>query len=246
MPTPMPWACGDSGRTGCRHPAHPAGHPTTCQGGLTSDGHLPLNQVQQRFSDGSRQRLAAAAWSASSRPRCLRRGAAIHSIKAVPREDAALIAVQVVGEQPLHVYVSEQHAENLACQMYYGRTPTELLAEIGALGTELTAVHAAHLSENDISPPRRHRVPGRRLPDVRAATWPSRLAPSASCSTPGCRWASAPTVTPASTRSSSCASWSMHERLDSPASVADLDQHRAGQLRHGRTAIRAWGGTTAA
>ena len=118
-------------------------------GGLTSDGHVPLNQVQERFVDGS-----VNAWlqrmERIEQNEMLRRGAAIHSVKTVPREDAALIA-QVATEQPLHVYVSEQHAENLACQMYYGRTPTEMLAEIGALGTELTAVHAAHLSENDIA-----------------------------------------------------------------------------------------------
>ncbi|MBP9919458.1 MAG: formimidoylglutamate deiminase [Dermatophilaceae bacterium] len=118
-------------------------------GGLTSNGHIDLNPVQRRFSDGS-----VDAWlermTRIPQTELMRRGAAIHSIKTVPREAAAHMA-QAIGEQPLHVYVSEQHSENLACQMFYGMTPTELLADIGALGPEVTAVHAAHLSDNDIA-----------------------------------------------------------------------------------------------
>ena len=118
-------------------------------GGLTSTGHVDLNPVQRRFSDGSVDEWLER-MSRIPQSDLMRRGAAIHSIKTVPRESAAHI-VQVIGEQPLHVYVSEQHAENLACQMFYGMSPTELLAEIGGLGPELTAVHAAHLSDNDIA-----------------------------------------------------------------------------------------------
>ncbi len=118
-------------------------------GGLTSEGHLPLAGVQQRFSDGSVEAWAARA-AGIEQTDLLRRGAAIHSVRSVPKEDAAY-AVQLVGDRPLHVYVSEQTAENLACQMYYGLTPTEWLADIDALGPELTAVHATHLTERDIS-----------------------------------------------------------------------------------------------
>jgi formiminoglutamate deiminase len=118
-------------------------------GGLTSEGHLPAAGVQQRFSDGSVEAWATR-MNRIEQSGLLRRGAAIHSIRAVPREEAAY-AVQLVGDQPLHVYVSEQPAENLACQMFYGMTPTELLADIDALGPELTAVHATHLTERDIS-----------------------------------------------------------------------------------------------
>lgn len=117
-------------------------------GGLTSDGHLPVEGAQLRFSDGSVE-----AWADRmervDQTELMRRGAAIHSFRAVPRE-AAAHAVQLVGELPLHVYVSEQPAENVACQMYYGATPTQLLADIDALGPELTAVHATHVSEDDI------------------------------------------------------------------------------------------------
>jgi cytosine/adenosine deaminase-related metal-dependent hydrolase len=134
------------------------------QGGLTSEGHLPLDGVQQRFSDGSVE-----AWAARTarieQTELLRRGAAIHSIRAVSREDAAY-AAQLVRDRPLHMYVSEQPAENLACQMYYGTTPTELLADIGVLGSEFTVTRLTSLSATSASG--RPRVPGGRLPDVRA------------------------------------------------------------------------------
>jgi len=51
---------------------------------------------------------------------------------------------------PLHVHLSEQPAENLAAQMFYGRTPTELLDEAGLLGPRTTAVHATHMTDRDI------------------------------------------------------------------------------------------------
>jgi cytosine/adenosine deaminase-related metal-dependent hydrolase len=52
---------------------------------------------------------------------------------------------------PLHVHLSEQPAENEQCQHAYGRTPTRLLAEAGVLGPLTTAVHATHLSPDDIA-----------------------------------------------------------------------------------------------
>ncbi len=119
------------------------------KGGLNSDGHFPASGVQTRFSDGS-----VDAWADRmdriDQTEVLRRGAALHSLRAVPREAAAQ-AAQFVGERPLHVYVSEQVAENLACQMFYGASPTEVLQDAGVLGREFTAVHATHVSEHDIS-----------------------------------------------------------------------------------------------
>jgi formiminoglutamate deiminase len=51
---------------------------------------------------------------------------------------------------PLHVHLSEQVAENQACVAEYARTPTEVLADHGLLGPRTTAVHATHLTEDDI------------------------------------------------------------------------------------------------
>jgi formiminoglutamate deiminase len=118
------------------------------KGGLTADGHLPATGVQARFSDGS-----VDAWAERmdrmDQTEVLRRGAAIHSLRTVPREDAARVA-QIVGDRPLHGYVSEQQAENLACQMFYGASPTEVLADAGVLGQEFSAVHATHVHDGDI------------------------------------------------------------------------------------------------
>jgi len=123
----------------------------TCylSGGLSVDGHRPLDEVQARFAD--RDVTAWAGRVGTLRESSgLRIGAAIHSVRAVPR--AALATVRAVaGDRPLHAHVSEQPAENEACEAFYGCSPTELLADEGVLGPMMTAVHATHLSEQDIA-----------------------------------------------------------------------------------------------
>lgn len=76
-------------------------------------------------------------------------GTAIHSVRAVRSEDLAAAAA-TLPEAPLHVHVSEQPAENAACLAATGRTPVQLLAEAGVWGPRTTAVHATHLSSEDI------------------------------------------------------------------------------------------------
>ncbi len=109
----------------------------------------PLLPEQHRFSDGS-----VAAWEKRIREQRpadhVRLGAAIHSVRAVPRADLATVA-EAAGDRPLHVHLSEQPAENDACLAAYGLTPTQLLAEAGALTPRTTAVHATHLSTQDIA-----------------------------------------------------------------------------------------------
>ncbi|MEU5694183.1 formimidoylglutamate deiminase [Actinosynnema sp. NPDC020468] len=108
----------------------------------------PVSGVQERFSDGTgerwAQRVSGLAQDANTRV-----GAAIHSVRAVPREELSLVAT-AFPDRPLHVHLSEQPAENEACLEAYGLTPTALLAEAGALGPRTTAVHATHLSTEDI------------------------------------------------------------------------------------------------
>ena len=119
---------------------------------LTGAIGCELVGVQQRFGDDSvdgwRKRVDDFSCDAAT----VRLGAAIHSVRAVP-VDAIGIVAGWAGERsvPLHVHLSEQVAENNACQARYGRTPTELLHEHGALGTDTTAVHATHLTEGDIA-----------------------------------------------------------------------------------------------
>jgi formiminoglutamate deiminase len=122
----------------------------TCylSGGLTSEGHTPLSAEQQRFTDGDAHGWARR-WSHLTDDDNTRIGAALHSVRAVPRDQIPTV-VAAVGDRPLHVHLSEQPAENTACLAHYGQTPTELLADAGALGETTTAVHATHLTGYDI------------------------------------------------------------------------------------------------
>jgi cytosine/adenosine deaminase-related metal-dependent hydrolase len=76
-------------------------------------------------------------------------GAAIHSVRAVPRAQLPTVA-QALPDVPLHVHVSEQPAENEACLAATGLTPTALLAEAGVWTQRTTAVHATHLTDEDV------------------------------------------------------------------------------------------------
>jgi len=117
-------------------------------GGLKPAGHVELDETQKRFSDGDADAWAARVATLKGDDRT-RVGAAIHSIRAVPREQLGTVADAATGA-PLHVHLSEQLDENTACQLHYGCSPTELLDRAAALGDNATAVHATHLGDNDI------------------------------------------------------------------------------------------------
>ncbi|HMJ97330.1 MAG TPA: formimidoylglutamate deiminase, partial [Thermoleophilaceae bacterium] len=111
----------------------------------------PPEGAQQRFSDGS-----AEAWAQRvddlDENESARIGAAIHSMRAVDPEAAAIVAGWAAErDRPLHAHVSEQPVENEACLDAYEQTPTGLLDEAGALAATFTAVHATHLEEGDVS-----------------------------------------------------------------------------------------------
>lgn len=114
---------------------------------LSSGPGQPPEGVQRRFSDGD-----ADAWA--TRVEAFdddRVAAAIHSVRAVPRDQLAIVAGWARDKGvPLHVHLSEQVAENAACRAAYGMSPTQLLAEAGALGPLTTVVHATHLDATDI------------------------------------------------------------------------------------------------
>jgi formiminoglutamate deiminase len=77
-------------------------------------------------------------------------GAAVHSVRAVEPADLSAVAAGLPEDVPLHVHVSEQPAENEQCLAAYGLTPTALLADHGLVTDRLHAVHATHLTEDDI------------------------------------------------------------------------------------------------
>ena len=120
----------------------------TCylQGGIGVKAEGP----QRRFSDGDAAAWAERAGALEPGPGS-RIGAAIHSVRAVDPESARVVA-RWAGERaaPLHAHVSEQPAENDACFEAYAATPTAVLSGAGALGERFTAVHATHLSHEDV------------------------------------------------------------------------------------------------
>jgi formiminoglutamate deiminase len=102
--------------------------------------------VQVRFSDGDAERWAARVETGPAT------GAAIHSVRAVPRDQMKhVVAWADAHEAPLHAHLSEQVAENDACRQAYGATPSAVLGEAGALGPRASAVHATHLTDGDIA-----------------------------------------------------------------------------------------------
>nr|WP_206324377.1 formimidoylglutamate deiminase [Streptomyces sp. HNM0574] len=115
----------------------------------------PPEEHQLRFSDGTAdawaERASALADRAAVLPHALV-GAAVHSVRAVPAGELAAVAGWA-GERgaPLHVHLSEQTAENDACRAAHGRTPARLLADHGVLGPRTTAVHATHLTDEDVA-----------------------------------------------------------------------------------------------
>ena len=118
-------------------------------GGLSASGHSSLDGIQQRFGDGHAdgwaQRVANLTESAG-----MRVGVAVHSVRTVPRDQLGVVVTAASG-RPLHVHLSEQPAENAACQGAYGLTPTALLDAEGVLGPMTSAIHATHVTEDDIS-----------------------------------------------------------------------------------------------
>ncbi|GAA0577411.1 formimidoylglutamate deiminase [Kribbella sandramycini] len=108
----------------------------------------PLNETQQRFSDGD-----AASWavrvSALKGSDDVVIGAAAHSVRGVPQDQLGAVA-SAFPDVPLHIHLSEQVAENAACLEAYGRTPSQVLDEVGFLSGRTSAVHATHLTNVDI------------------------------------------------------------------------------------------------
>lgn len=122
-------------------------------GGLGPGGHFALGPEQLRFADGSAEHWAervARLTDAAADNDTVRIGAAVHSVRGVPRDALPVVAAAAAG-RPLHVHLSEQPAENEAALAYYGCTPTELLEAAGVLGPATTAVHATHLTSSDIA-----------------------------------------------------------------------------------------------
>ncbi|WP_456845540.1 formimidoylglutamate deiminase [Cellulomonas sp. P5_C6] len=116
---------------------------------LTGGIDAPLEGAQRRFGDHDADAWAARV--AAIRPDdTLTVGAAIHSVRAVPLDAIPAIAAHATG-RPLHVHLSEQRLENEQSLATFGATPTRVLEDAGALGPDTTAVHAVHVTPEDVA-----------------------------------------------------------------------------------------------
>ena len=139
----------------------------TCYLQSDVDG-TPLAGPQLRFTDGD-----VSAWTARAGAGPAS-GAAIHSVRGCPPAAMRVVAdwaaqrpaptpdssgpaaaaragpVAPSGRAPLHIHLSEQRKENEACLAVHGRTPAQLCDETGAIGSTVTAVHATHLTDDDV------------------------------------------------------------------------------------------------
>jgi len=107
-----------------------------------------LSGVQRRFGDGT-----ADAWAARVEGlRAPRVGAAVHSVRACPPRAMSAVAAWAGGRgAPVHLHLSEQQRENDACRAVHGVGPTRLAHDTGVLGPRTTAVHATHLTDEDVT-----------------------------------------------------------------------------------------------
>jgi formimidoylglutamate deiminase len=122
---------------------------------LRSGFELPPDPGQRRFFESSKmflENMTALVKETSEGESPVHFGVAPHSIRAVPLRDLNEIAEWARARRlPLHMHVSEQVAENAACVREYGMTPVELLAKERILGSDFTAVHAVHVTAEEIA-----------------------------------------------------------------------------------------------
>ena len=121
---------------------------------LRSGYELPPDPGQIRFFESASQFLdnmeaLSKEYPADSTE--VRLGVAPHSLRAVPLRELKEIAAWTRERKlPLHMHVAEQIGENEACLREYGLTPVALLGREGLLGPDFTAVHAIHITADEI------------------------------------------------------------------------------------------------
>jgi formimidoylglutamate deiminase len=109
----------------------------------------PENPRQKRFIEGSAGEYLKNLEKLSKQVKV---GAAPHSVRACPAEWIREIAEEAFRRGwPLHLHVAEQRAEVEQCQAEHGTTPARFLEGLGALRESTTAVHAVHLTSEDVA-----------------------------------------------------------------------------------------------
>jgi formimidoylglutamate deiminase len=79
-------------------------------------------------------------------------GIALHSVRALELRSLVRIAEYARSRNlPIHMHLAEQPAEIEECLAEHGRRPVELLHEHGILGGDFTAVHAIHVTGQEVA-----------------------------------------------------------------------------------------------
>jgi formimidoylglutamate deiminase len=122
---------------------------------LRSGYELPRDPGQMRFFESTAaflENMNALIHECSGSTTEVRFGVAPHSIRAVSLPDLREIAAwSKENKLPLHMHVAEQVAENTACLREYGFSPVALFNKEQLLGPDFTAVHAIHISSDEIA-----------------------------------------------------------------------------------------------
>ncbi len=117
-------------------------------------GEAP-SPVQRRFVDDSVEETLESLsrlGGLSSKESLATIGIAPHSVRACPAEWIRILAAEASSRGwPLHIHLAEQPAEVEQCRAEHGLSPAALLDQLGALHPETTAVHAIHLSGEDVT-----------------------------------------------------------------------------------------------
>jgi formimidoylglutamate deiminase len=121
---------------------------------LRSGYELPPDPSQIRFFESAPQfldNMEALTKEYSAGATNVRLGVAPHSLRAVPVRELKEIAGWARERNlPLHMHVAEQVGENEACLREYGLTPVALLSREALLAPDFTAVHAIHITADEI------------------------------------------------------------------------------------------------
>jgi formimidoylglutamate deiminase len=110
---------------------------------------VPDNPLQRRFIESSADEYLRNLHALAKRVPV---GAAPHSVRACPADWIRDIAAEAKRQDwVLHLHVSEQPGEVEQCRQEHGTTPALLLEKLGAVHERMTAVHAVHLTPDEVA-----------------------------------------------------------------------------------------------
>ena len=123
-------------RSGWRKPAHPG--QASFLTPLVEDFIADTEALRAAIADSDAEQV----WV----------GVAPHSLRAVPLDYVReAVAYARAHQLPVHMHVAEQPADVEACVAEYGTRPVELLDDNGLLDSRFTAVHAIHVTQEEIA-----------------------------------------------------------------------------------------------